>query len=166
MHSSVSAIQHDLAVRSRSCATRWRCALCCPASVACGLNHKGNKKDFEFSHSICLQLQLCHAAALRALLPCLGGVRAELQWSTVSSQRQRISFSFWLHMQLCHAVALRALLPCLGGVRALLPLAAQLDLPAAGWVAAIPCHMCCLLSLHVNHGAVSGLQCRFDLQVS
>ena len=35
--------------------------------------------------------------------------------------------------QLCHAVALRGLLPCLGGVGALLPLAAQLDLPAAGW---------------------------------
>ena len=32
--------------------------------------------------------------------------------------------------QICHSVALAGLLPCIGGVAALLPLVAQLDLPA------------------------------------
>ncbi len=32
--------------------------------------------------------------------------------------------------QICHSVALAGLLPCIGGVSALLPLVAQLDLPA------------------------------------
>lgn len=64
---------------------------------------------------------------IRVLLPCL--VPSNLRGQPDAEQNVQTSP---ITPQLCHAVALRALLPCLGGVRALLPLAAQLDLPAAG----------------------------------
>lgn len=64
---------------------------------------------------------------IRVLLPCL----APSSLCGQPDAEQDVQTSA-IALQLCHAVALRALLPCLGGVRALLPLAAQLDLPAAG----------------------------------